>query len=268
MTAKPRLKLERFDKKLLKLLEERGESTAEQLRAEFKILPLDFEKRLKTLARSKLVSVTPENNVSLGLKGYNALAEKPRTERKAREQPKTEAAPLQPLPEQELIPETQKILEEVDERSLIESRVFEIPAGARQTQQQSTETQLVRPKETDANDPLSPQVEAANLLVIPAPATQAPPQAAALPPRAQQLNTAWSRAKETCELCKAPFKLSLKQEENNPLYGHCFCGAAYHKDCYESLAQSGQCARCGRKLELKIDNASRAALKQLKNMFD
>lgn len=73
-----------------------------------------------------------------------------------------------------------------------------------------------------------------------------------------------------CELCRAPFKLSANPAENNPKYGNCFCGASYHKDCYESLAHSsdGACVRCGKKLRVQMDRASEDAVKAIKKLFD
>jgi hypothetical protein len=63
---------------------------------------------------------------------------------------------------------------------------------------------------------------------------------------------------EVCELCRAPFKIGVGSTRSHPKYGHCFCGAAYHKDCYETLAteQEGKCVRCGKKLKLALDARS------------
>ncbi|HLC48643.1 MAG TPA: hypothetical protein VJI13_06220 [Candidatus Norongarragalinales archaeon] len=66
---------------------------------------------------------------------------------------------------------------------------------------------------------------------------------------------------EKCELCKTGFMISVKQEEHNPKYGHCFCGAPYHKDCFEAIiADDTKCVRCGRKLggggaDFKVEEA-------------
>ena len=67
-----------------------------------------------------------------------------------------------------------------------------------------------------------------------------------------------------CELCCAPFKIG--GTAGHPKYGHCFCGAAYHKDCFETLAQDdgrgseggGKCVRCGKKLKIAMDARSEA----------
>ncbi|MFH1443419.1 MAG: hypothetical protein ABIG96_05275, partial [Candidatus Micrarchaeota archaeon] len=66
---------------------------------------------------------------------------------------------------------------------------------------------------------------------------------------------------ENCELCKTGFIISVKKEEHNPKYGHCFCGAPYHKDCFEAvIAGDTQCVRCGRRLggggaDFKVEEA-------------
>ncbi len=71
---------------------------------------------------------------------------------------------------------------------------------------------------------------------------------------------------EACELCKTNFKLAVAG--GNPKYGHCFCGAAYHKDCYESLADNGgKCVRCGKKLKLELSKQSEEAVKEIKELF-
>ena len=72
-----------------------------------------------------------------------------------------------------------------------------------------------------------------------------------------------------CELCQAPFRLSVNALENNPKYGYCFCGAAYHKDCYEHLVNSqNSCVRCGKKLQIRMDKASEDAVRAIKKLFD
>ncbi len=72
---------------------------------------------------------------------------------------------------------------------------------------------------------------------------------------------------EVCELCRAPFKIG--GTTSHPKFGHCFCGAAYHKDCFETLADEseGKCVRCGKKLKLAMDARSEEAVKELKNVF-
>ena len=73
---------------------------------------------------------------------------------------------------------------------------------------------------------------------------------------------------DVCDLCKSDFKLAVSNPELAK-YGHCFCGAAYHKECYDSLlADSSHCIRCGKKLFLIIDKQSRDAIKGIRDVFE
>lgn len=91
-------------------------------------------------------------------------------------------------------------------------------------------------------------------------------------PSSQQAQTAQpeknvSAGKETCQLCKEEFKLSMVG--SRPKYGHCFCGAAYHKDCYEGiLSADGKCVRCGRKLEFELLKETRDEIHKIKSVFE
>ncbi|MFH1257317.1 MAG: hypothetical protein V1658_00105 [Candidatus Micrarchaeota archaeon] len=72
---------------------------------------------------------------------------------------------------------------------------------------------------------------------------------------------------EKCELCKTGFLISVKQEEHNPKYGHCFCGAPYHKDCYGGIVNGdSKCIRCGRKLGSGADFKVEDAFKQIRDI--
>jgi len=96
-------------------------------------------------------------------------------------------------------------------------------------------------------------------------AQQAQPQQ--LQPSRQQIPPAIN-SDESCDLCKSNFAMSV----SNPAlskYGHCFCGAAYHKECYDSLlTDSSYCIRCGKKLLLIIDKQSRETIKGLRDVFE
>jgi hypothetical protein len=73
---------------------------------------------------------------------------------------------------------------------------------------------------------------------------------------------------DSCELCKEEFRLSVGSG-SNAKYGHCFCGAAYHKDCYEGiLGADGRCVRCGRKLDLVMQKETRDEMKKIKSVFE
>ncbi|MDP3741713.1 MAG: hypothetical protein Q8R15_00185 [Candidatus Micrarchaeota archaeon] len=77
-----------------------------------------------------------------------------------------------------------------------------------------------------------------------------------------------SNDSEVCDLCKSPFKLAISDPQLAK-YGHCFCGAAYHKECYDTLlADSAQCVRCGKKLFLIIDKQSREVINKIKDVFE
>ena len=73
---------------------------------------------------------------------------------------------------------------------------------------------------------------------------------------------------EVCELCKGKFSLSVNGKDH-PKFGHCFCGAAYHKDCYEALIGSTKnCVRCGKTLKLYLNKDSEEAVRTIRNVFD
>ncbi|MBI5224632.1 hypothetical protein HY989_02070 [Candidatus Micrarchaeota archaeon] len=72
---------------------------------------------------------------------------------------------------------------------------------------------------------------------------------------------------EKCELCKTGFIISVKEEEHSPKFGHCFCGAPYHKDCYEGIiAGDTKCVRCGRKMSSSSDFKVEDAFKQIRDI--
>ena len=72
---------------------------------------------------------------------------------------------------------------------------------------------------------------------------------------------------EKCELCRGDFRLAI--ENGHPKYGHCFCGAAYHQDCYDSLLDDkGSCVRCGRTMEIILDRQSEEAVRAIRKLFE
>lgn len=279
----PALKLERFDKKLLSILEQRGETPADEISKEFKINPEELQKRLKTLMREKYLSLTASNSLVLGLKGFNALEAKAKRAKKAKPVPSSVAV-------EEKTPREHSgsiAAEKKEEITELDRKIFEIPETAGNPQQTKLPLKCAvpskKPVTAGAKEPankeefeqISSQVEEQGIMLVSkgalTPSLSQTPAAASLPSTAPNLQQGLSgnNAKgEVCELCKAPFKLSVKREENQPLYGHCFCGAAYHQDCYESLVESGRCVRCGKKLELRLNRASQETTKQIKNLFD
>lgn len=96
--------------------------------------------------------------------------------------------------------------------------------------------------------------------------TRAPSTALAEPTAAKKFMRIDSN--EVCDLCKSSFKFAVSDPQLAK-YGHCFCGAAYHKECYDSLlADSAQCIRCGKKLFLIIDKQSREVINKIKDVFE
>ncbi len=96
-------------------------------------------------------------------------------------------------------------------------------------------------------------------------AQQAQPQQ--LQPSRQQIPPAMN-SDESCDLCKSNFAMSISNPSLSK-YGHCFCGAAYHKECYDSLlTDSSYCIRCGKKLLLIINKQSRETIKGLRDVFE
>lgn len=71
---------------------------------------------------------------------------------------------------------------------------------------------------------------------------------------------------DKCVLCRTGFVLSVSG--GNPKYGHCFCGAAYHQDCYQGVLEaSGECIQCGKKLDTNFDKASLDEVRKIKDVF-
>ncbi len=72
---------------------------------------------------------------------------------------------------------------------------------------------------------------------------------------------------ERCGLCKSPFKLSM-QDNSMAKFGHCFCGSAYHKDCYEHiLTGDKRCLKCNSEMKMQLDQKSKEALGKIREMF-
>ena len=72
---------------------------------------------------------------------------------------------------------------------------------------------------------------------------------------------------EKCELCKGKFSTSVSDVKNR-MYGHCFCGASYHEECYNTIITTDQkCFRCSRKLK-EINDKAVEAVKDIKEVFE
>ncbi len=104
---------------------------------------------------------------------------------------------------------------------------------------------------------------------VTSPRVSSPHPTETTPANTKPSEPAMAAAEDKCELCKSGFKLSVA-DSSLALYGHHFCGAAYHKECYDALLESGgsACVRCGKKLVLALDEKSEEAVKELKKLFD
>lgn len=220
-------RLNKFDKTVLDLVY-RGEYSLSRMRDFLHVDAKDFDKRVKTLVRQKLLIVDDSNPdfVRLSVKGFNKFS--PAKPRKRREEKKGEEKKPEVLAGVVSAPGSSKDLKEF----LTASTGAPAKRSSFFIQRQQSKAQS--------------------------------------PPLPSASHKPFSRKKESdaCELCKAGFSLSVNKK-SNPKYGHCFCGAAYHKDCYETLSSdNGKCARCGRKLELILDKRGEEAVKGIKDVFD
>lgn len=231
--ASKRFKVTRFDKDLVKLIH----AGTVDLKEICVRLGVDYDQarqRALWLAEKKFLVTDPSHPdvFRLGLEGYNQFASTVKTKtRKAPflPQPPTPApSPALETPESDVIPKAQNA---VDLADLLRRGAPTTPFASRDS---------------------APS------------ASSAPSFSSSLPPVTQKD----AGKNPLCELCRAPFKLSVKNMDGAK-YAHCFCGAAYHKDCYHALVEGGgRCARCGRKLSLILDRHSEEALKSVKDLFD
>ncbi|MEM4255479.1 MAG: hypothetical protein QXR53_04105 [Candidatus Norongarragalinales archaeon] len=250
----PVFKLTRFDRDLAALVKN-GVTDVPTILQKTALDPENFNARLNVLVKKGffVFDAATRSTLRLGWKGYNLFAPKLKTKISL---PK----PAEP-PEQ---PPIQPALEERRE----EKRVFSPPAD--------TSVQILPAPQTTS--------DLAELLEKGSPKT-APPKTSLFVERQQkkepEKRTQEENEKptdtgkalilegvEACELCKAKFKLNVKNTERAK-FGHCFCGAAFHKDCYESLSEGGgNCVRCGRKLKLMFDKKAEDAVKGIKDAFE
>jgi len=126
------------------------------------------------------------------------------------------------------------------------------------------QTRIIIPKEDGNLQGISQEKQASS------PKLQSPQIQAQIAMQKQQIQAIQNEqtdGNEKCELCKSPFKLSI-QENEMAKFGHCFCGAAYHKDCYDHLLSTEKrCLRCNSELKLQLDQKSKEALSKIKQMF-
>ncbi|MFA6049435.1 MAG: hypothetical protein WC792_05830 [Candidatus Micrarchaeia archaeon] len=270
-------KLSKFDVDLLRLVSQ-GASTQFDLLSVLPVDPSEFAARVKTLANKKLLvrDAVDANILRLGIKGYNELHEIEEKKRKAKTTAAREQAPAQspvefsghelpPAPFQKPAQPQQAPEPQFSPKS---------PQG-----QQNDFPKQGEPLMGDLSDlvkkygPNAKQGSAPGNYINAAKAAKAAPENPVSPsvPQAPVAATAAGSGNvdDLCELCKSSFKVSASPLENNPKYGHCFCGAAYHKDCFEGLLEAdAKCVRCGKRLSAALDRKSEDAVKKIKNAFD
>ncbi len=253
--------LSKFDTDLLRLVAS-GMSNQFELLNTLLVDPSEFASRVKTLANKKLLvrDAVDANILRLGIKGYNTLHEIDEKKQKAQKQ----TAPVR-HGEEPQIPFSAPF-----------PQVSQKPADA----PQNDSPKLGDPFIGDLSElakkygPNAKRQGSApeNYISAARKAMQAPqvPVSSNVPQAPVAASAAGAgREDDLCELCKAPFKLSASLLENNPKYGHCFCGAAYHKDCFEGLLEAdAKCVRCGKRLTAALDRKSEDAVKKIKNAFD
>jgi len=248
----PKPKLSKFDKALLELISG-GVYKVEHLGVKLHVDPRELRKRLDELAASSLIVYDEDGALArLGIEGFNALPAKPKRRKAAKKkaetvvaQPVAGAKPVEPLAE-------------------IKPPVEATPVvPAMRVSPKTDEEKEGLPVASDAMD-------LAELLKQGAPKGRAAAAKVREPPLVRtEAKPLTQGGEEVCELCKAKFSLSVSGKGQHPKFGHCFCGAAYHKDCYESLISSTKkCVRCGKKLELYLDKRSEEAVKALRDVFD
>lgn len=232
---KPRkvaLKLSRFDKDVAKLIQS-GVLRLENICVKLGVDAFEAQQRLSALTEKKLLVLDARTNeYRLGIDGYNKFAPKLKDPKgskvKQEEPPVPEVRPVEKQPGLKIPERPLDVMAVLDESRKLMA------------------TKTFRPKIA----PLE-RVDLGALLEKGAPDGKP-----------------IIKAGEMCDLCRSPFKLSLK-EPGAAKFAHCVCGSAYHKDCYDSLIQQGgRCARCGRKLSSVLDASSEASLQDIKDAFE
>lgn len=260
-TSKPavKLKITRFDKAVAEEVS-RGVYNKKVIQEKLRVDAAEFEKRLETLLRQGyfVKDAANENIIRFGIKGFNAFVPKIKKE-EARE-----AAPgLPPTPPataSEAIPASSDPLQ----------KTLELNAPATSEKKIDLSELLAKGAPTNSLEKkISVELRPAERMTerIPAPKNAVELSEVLKQGAKAEGNALRVGGEEACELCKKKFRLTVGKSAGGK-FGHCFCGAAFHKDCYETLLEnSGKCIRCGRKLELKLDKKSQDAVKEIKELF-
>ncbi|MFH1056298.1 MAG: hypothetical protein V1717_00660 [Candidatus Micrarchaeota archaeon] len=242
----PRFKLTRFDRDLAELVKN-GVSDVPTILQKMAVDPEDFNKRVGRLVRKGYFVFDSQTRslLTLGWQGYNLFA--PAKQNAAEKRKDVEEKAKEEAPRGA---EKERVFE-----SPLQPPVQILPAP------QSAEDLAELLRKGAAQNP-----QKSSLFVERQ--QQKTSQAPAKEERADTGKALILEGKEACELCKAKFKLNVKNTDQAK-YGHCFCGAGFHKDCYESLLQNGgACVRCGRKLKLMFDRKAEEAVRGIKDAFE
>lgn len=256
---KMRFKVTRFDKDLASLVKN-GVTDLDNVMQKLGVDPANFRARLDVLIEKGYFVFNKEaNSLKLGWEGYNMFAPKARKQ--------SSSSLPQPLSEQK-------------------SKQTEAPAAKQEENDSKKNDELpVRQEDHLPSVQIIPAPhtaeDLAELLRKGSPKNDFPSKGSFFTQRQEKKETAQEpktpldtgkalllEGAEACEICKAKFKLNVKNTGDSK-YGHCFCGAAYHKDCYESMLENGgHCVRCGRKLKLMFDKKTEDAVKGIKDVFE
>ncbi|MFH0922449.1 MAG: hypothetical protein V1811_00145 [Candidatus Micrarchaeota archaeon] len=266
----------RFDKDVCEFIF-KGVTHASEIRDKMMLDPSAFETRLQLLIDKGIVCRDSFNRdvVRLGVNGYNLFAPKPRKQRA-----KKSDAPVEPQitePQITVIPFSQPV--EVEAQKPGQLDLAELLKSGAPSKAQAEKT-AGKPGANRANSS-GLQGQQSNALrgieITGGKASDLDDENLPSPKSSQELKDLLAieegkalvlEGKEACELCKAKFKLNVKNAVEAK-FGHCFCGAAYHKDCYESLSDTGSfCVRCGRKVKLAFDKRAEDAVKGIKDVFE
>jgi len=251
-----KLRLSKFDKAVLELIRG-GVYQTEHLVLKLHVDAAQFNSRMAELAAAGLVVIDDNGaTVRLGIEGFNSLPDKKARRKTAAKKKETklqaEAITAEAAPEPKL--KREALPAPTAQKTIVEPLVTRPPLKLVVSSEEGM------PVADDTND-------LAELLRKGAPSGRQP--------RKQEPPIVRTEAKpltkggdEVCELCKAKFSLAVSGK-GPAKFGHCFCGAAYHKDCYEAVMGGDKhCVRCGRKLELYLDKESEEAVHSIRDVFD
>lgn len=247
-------KFTRFDKDLAELVRS-GVTDVPTILQKMTIDPENFNARLSVLVKKGffVFDAATRSTLHLGWKGYNFFAPKTRKTQKTNVREGEKA--VLPIEEKE---------EEKGEFTPPPQASFQILPSPQSTSDLAELLEKGSPKNAPPKTSLF--VERQQKKVEREQESSKPQQ-----PTSKAVDTGKAlilEGVEACELCKAKFRLNVKNTEQAK-FGHCFCGAAFHKDCYESLSESGgNCIRCGRKLKLVFDKRAQDAVKGIKDAFE